>query len=266
MMVFLASGTTPIKKPFRWKRDHSILLLKEVFAHEPYRCKKGLKERGDVSSKIANTLNQMPHSGFFNVRQRSVRTQHEKLMDEFVKKDKQELAASGIDAEYDELDQLLYDTFEKSTDATAELATQANEKQKIENEEKLIITDIRTQAMERMKEHPKQMKRESTVLKEIIEEGRKAENELEVKRIALEDKRIEVENERHKMFNHVVDQQQQQESMLLVQQREKRVNRKNNSCGFRLRIKNKVFMNNSRKCQHRCKSKTHRYSYIFYEF
>ncbi|XP_028416828.1 interaptin-like [Dendronephthya gigantea] len=221
-MVFPASRTTPIRKPFRWKRDHSILFLKEVLAHEPYRFKKGSKERGDVWSKIANTLNQIPHSWFLNVTQRSVRTQYEKLMDEFVKKDKQELAASGIDAEYDELDQLLYDTFEKSTDATAELATQANKKQKIENEEKLIITDIRTQAMERMKEHPKQMKRKSTVLKEIIEKGRKAKNELEVKRMALEEKRLEAENERQEMFNHVVDQEQHQQSMLLEQQKQAR--------------------------------------------
>lgn len=173
-------------------------------------------------TKIANTLNQIPHSGFLNVTQRSERTQYEKLMEEFVKKDKEEISASGIDANYDELEQLLYDIFERSSDATAELATQAEEKQKAGNEEKLLVTDIRKQALEKMKEYPQRMKRKSTILKEVIEEGRKAKNEIEVKRIALEEKRLEAEKERHEMFNHVVNQQQQQQVMLLEQQTQTR--------------------------------------------
>ena len=111
-------------------------------------------------------------------------------------------------ADYDELDQLLNDTYERPSDAAADLARQAEEKEKAACDEKQQAEDIRTQAMERQ-EKKKPNKRKSTVLKELLEEGRKSKNDIEMKRIALEEQRLQVDKERHTFFENVVTKQQQ---------------------------------------------------------
>lgn len=109
------------QKVFRWKRHHNILLLKEVLSLEPYRFNKGSKERGEIWNQIASNLNGIPDSGL-NTTQRGVRTQYDKLIEDFVKKEREEKKATGIDADYDELDQLLNDTYERASDAAADRA------------------------------------------------------------------------------------------------------------------------------------------------
>ena len=52
------------------------------------------------------------------------------------------------------------------------------------------------------------------LLKELIEEGTNAKNELEVKRMALE-KRSEADKEKQELFADIVAQQQQQHACLL---------------------------------------------------
>ena len=54
-----------------------------------------------------------------------------------------------LTADYDELDQLSNDTYERPSDAAADLARQAEEKEKAACDEKQQAEDIRTQAMER---------------------------------------------------------------------------------------------------------------------
>ena len=54
-----------------------------------------------------------------------------------------------LTADYDELDQLLNDTYERLSDPAADLARQAEEKEKAACDEKQQAEDIRTQAMER---------------------------------------------------------------------------------------------------------------------
>ena len=71
-----------------------------------------------------------------NTTQRGVRTQYDKLIEDFVKKEREEKKATGIDADYDELDQLLNDTYERASDAAADLARQAEEKEKAACDEK----------------------------------------------------------------------------------------------------------------------------------
>ena len=95
-------------------------------------------------------MNGIPDSGL-NTTQRGVRTQYVKLIEDFVKKEREEKKATGIDADYDELDQLLNDTYERASDAAAaaDLARQAEEKEKAACDEKQQAEDIRTQAMER---------------------------------------------------------------------------------------------------------------------
>ena len=57
-------------------------------------------------------LNKIPGSRLTTT-QRGVRTQYDKLMDEFLKNEKEEMGASGTDAEYNELEQLLLDIYMK---------------------------------------------------------------------------------------------------------------------------------------------------------
>lgn len=183
---------------------------------EPYRFKKGSKERGEIWNQLASNLNGIPDSGL-NTTQRGVRTQYDKLIEDFVQKEREEKKATGIDADYDELDQLLNDTYERASDAAADLAKQAEEKEKAACDEKQQAEDIRTQAMERQ-EKKQPHKRKSTVLKELLEEGRKSKNEMEMKRIALEEQRLQADKERHTFFENVVTKQQQQQVLLLNQQ------------------------------------------------
>ncbi|XP_044166284.1 uncharacterized protein [Acropora muricata] len=201
------------QKVFRWKRHHNILFLKEVLSLEPYRFKNGSKERGEIWNQFASNLNGKPDSGL-NTTQRGVRTQYDKLIEDFVQKEREEKKATGIDADYDELDQLLNDTYERASDAAADLARQAKEKEKAACDEKQQAEDIRTQAMERQ-EKKQPNKRKSTVLKELLEEGRKSKNEMEMKRIALEEQRLQADKEGHTFFENVVTKQQQQQMMKL---------------------------------------------------
>ena len=84
-------------------------------------------------------------------------------MDEFLKNEKEEMGASGTEAEYDELEQILLDIYERSREAATTLARQLEEKEKTANDERQQITDVRTQALERQANNP--IKRKSTVLK-----------------------------------------------------------------------------------------------------
>ena len=52
----------------------------------------------------------------------------------------------------------------------------------------------------------------------MLEEGRKSKNEIEMKRIALEEQRLQADKERHTFFENVVTKQQQQQVLLLNQQ------------------------------------------------
>ena len=79
---------------------------------EPYRFKKGSKERGEIWNQLASNLNGIPNSGL-NTTQRGVRTQYDKLIEDFVQKEREEKKATGIDADYDELDQPLKDSYER---------------------------------------------------------------------------------------------------------------------------------------------------------
>jgi len=185
-----------------------------VISVEPYRFNKGSKERGQAWDKIAENLNGIPNSGL-KTTQRGVRTQYDKLMDEFKKKERDEKAASGIVSDYDEVDQLLNDVYEKANEAAEELAHEAEEKEKKKSEEQKQIDDIRLNAMGKQGDR-QPCKRKSTVLKEVLEEGRKAKNEIELKRIALEE-------QRNTFFDKVFQQQAQaqKEQQLFQQQQQK---------------------------------------------
>ena len=54
----------------KWNDEKDVALLREILCEEPYQYKPKSKERGNVWSKIAGNLNDLPS---FNVTQRAVR-------------------------------------------------------------------------------------------------------------------------------------------------------------------------------------------------
>ena len=113
------------------------------------------------------------------------------------------MVASGIEAEYDELEQPLLDIYERAHEAATALAREVKEKEKTAKDERQQMADVRTQAREKEVNYP--IKWKSTVLKELIEEGRNAKNELEVERMALEEKRLQADKEKQKLFADIVE-------------------------------------------------------------
>ena len=83
-----------------------MCLLKEVTCVEPYAKKQS--DRGAAWRTIASHLNGNKQEGF-KVTERSCRDRFKRIMEEFENKEQVEKKASGIDAEYDELDQLYQD-------------------------------------------------------------------------------------------------------------------------------------------------------------
>lgn len=138
-------------------------------------------------------------------------------MDDFQKKKKEAARASGVHDDYDELDQLLNDAYERTREASEELAKQAKEKEQAAATEKKELNDVRNQALQKQ---DRPTKRKSIVLKELIEEGRKSKSEIEIKRIALEEQRLKADQEKQNFFESIFNQQQQQQSMMFAQQAE----------------------------------------------
>ena len=68
-----------------------------------HRFKKGSKERGEIWNQLASNLNGIPDSGL-NTTQCGVCIQYDKLIEDFVQKEREKKKATGIDADYDELD------------------------------------------------------------------------------------------------------------------------------------------------------------------
>ena len=64
------------------------------------------------------------------------------------------------------------------------------------------------------------------MLKELIEEGRKAKNEMEGKRMALEEKRLPADKEKQEFFADIVAQQQQQQALLIERHMHININNK----------------------------------------
>ena len=101
---------------FIWKKQHELCLLKEVTCVEPYAKKQS--DRGAAWRTIASNLNGNKQEGF-KVTERSCRDRFKKIMEEFENKEQVEKKASGIDAEYDELDQLCQDIKERMEEVSS---------------------------------------------------------------------------------------------------------------------------------------------------
>lgn len=116
---------------FIWKTQHELCLLKEVTCVEPYAKKQS--DRVAAWRTIASNPNGNKLGGF-KVTERSCRDRFKRIMEEFENKEEVEKKASGIDAEYDELDQLCQDIKERmeevSSQEEAEIAKKKSKSEK----------------------------------------------------------------------------------------------------------------------------------------
>lgn len=93
-----------------------MCLLKEVTCVEPYAKKQS--DRFAAWRTIASNPNGNKQGGF-KVTERSCRDRFKRIMEEFENKEQVEKKASGIDAEYDELDQLCQDIKERMEEVSS---------------------------------------------------------------------------------------------------------------------------------------------------
>ena len=101
---------------FIWKTQHELCLLKEVTCVEPYAKKQS--DRVAAWRTIASNPNGNKQGGF-KVTERSCRDRFKRIMEEFENKEQVEKKASGIDADYDELDQLCQDIKERMEEVSS---------------------------------------------------------------------------------------------------------------------------------------------------
>ena len=140
-----------------WTTAHDTLLCREVLALEPYKYKKGSNEAGKIWTDIAQSLKNCQQLKFKqNLSQRAVRERFSLLQARYKEKEMEEIRASGISAEQDEVDVLLDEITEREK-AAEENREDVNRKK--END-KVTAEEMRKQAMERMSQTKKRKSQE----------------------------------------------------------------------------------------------------------
>ena len=133
------------KEVFVWRKHHKVALLREILVVEPYVHKVGSKERGNAWTLIAENLNSTEHG--FKVSIRSVREKFSKLYEEWLKKERDEEKASGIEGtDEDEFEMVMRDVHERMEEVKEEW----NKGSEKVAEEKQMAIDMRKTATERI--------------------------------------------------------------------------------------------------------------------
>ena len=129
----------------KWNDEKDVALLREILCEEPYQYKPKSKERGNVWSKIAGNLNDLPS---FNVTQRAVRDRSNLLIIKHKQKQRAELLASGIAPEETEIDTALEEALSRMNDAEVQYDKITEEKKENQNKEKADAEEMRRQSLE----------------------------------------------------------------------------------------------------------------------
>ena len=126
----------------KWTVKHDIELCKEIVVSKLFETKKKSVDRGKVWEAIAKKLEQHDFLTF-RVDQWAVRDRKRKLLAKYRKKEREEITASGISPETNELDDLLeeIDAQEEANDVVA-AQTSAEEKVRIEAD-KVAAAEVR---------------------------------------------------------------------------------------------------------------------------
>ena len=146
-----------VKFKMEWTVQHDVKLCWEVLFINPFQTKPGSKERGTVLQKIATKLNHIEDIRY-KVDARAIRDRLNKLLLRFTAKQKEEEKATGIEADYTEIDQLLQEIHELKVEAEMELQQDDENKKKKLKAEEASADSIRGRSMERMSETRKREK------------------------------------------------------------------------------------------------------------
>eukprot|EP00794_Sanderia_malayensis_P001420 gene1420-1572_t len=79
------------RSTIHWTKGHDLLLLREMLLQEPWKCKCGSPERGNIWENISSALNSVKETSF-KVSQRSVRDRYG-LLEKRLKKKRPDLSA-----------------------------------------------------------------------------------------------------------------------------------------------------------------------------
>ena len=132
-----------------WSEEHHIILLREMISREIFSFKKGSPKRGKTWESIQEFLNQMENPKFHIKEKRGVRDRWNILQGKFLKRMREEEAASGIECEeLSEKDTLIEELSEW------ERSFQVKEKNTAKDKE--AAESVRRKAMERMKDSKSQ--------------------------------------------------------------------------------------------------------------
>ncbi|CAB3993629.1 Hypothetical predicted protein [Paramuricea clavata] len=143
----------------KWTKEHDKELLKEMLMERPFEQPKGSRMIGLIWQKIMDNLNTKAYPKFCLKGIRSVRERYGILEEKYRRKMREEMNASGISPEANEIDQLLEEII-----ALFDSNEEVREKEKeTKNEEKGIAEDIRLKALETVGE-TKRRKNEITVV------------------------------------------------------------------------------------------------------
>ena len=133
----------------KWIVQHDLTLCGEVLLQEPFKHPKNSKERGEVWSNIAVSLNSLENPSF-KVSKRSVRDRLTLLQTKYKGKIREEEKASGIDCEETPPDAAIEEILEKEKAAHMERNEQSGTQTLKEQREKASAEEVRRQAMERL--------------------------------------------------------------------------------------------------------------------
>ena len=112
-----------------WTPEQDILFCRKFMAFDLYHYKPGSTERGQCLDRIAESLNSIGEP-WFKVDEGSLRDRIKKLPKLYVEKRNKEMRVSGVEVEYTELDDLLFDIHKQQQQAEIEAAevSEANNK------------------------------------------------------------------------------------------------------------------------------------------
>jgi len=137
-----------------WSEEHDIILLREMISREIFSFKKGSPDRGKTWESIQEFLNQMENPKFHIKEKRGVRDRWNILQGKFLKRMREEEAASGIECEeLSEKDTLIEELSER------ERSFQVKEKNTAKDKE--AAESVRRKAMERMKDSKRKTSQDS---------------------------------------------------------------------------------------------------------
>lgn len=198
-----------------WTEEKDVLFCREILVSKLFNTKKSSPERGQVWNDIADKLCQLQQP-IFRVNQKSVRDHYNKLVVGYKRKMRDELNASGISPEQNEIDKLLEEIVEKEVAQEVEKENTDNENNRRMEVERVAADDVRRKAMETQAQTQKRKAEESnkTPKKKKRSNGsetiaylqEKTEIEMKLRKEEIELKRAEVEIEKNKQEQQVKQQ------------------------------------------------------------